>query len=102
MEAYLTKSDKADKKFKVKITEGNKVKTIHFGNKGSLDFTSGKRTEQERLNYLKRHSVREDFNNIFSAGAWSANALWNKKTLQSSLKDMEKKFKLKIKTKSIN
>jgi hypothetical protein len=98
LQAILTKSNLATKKYKVIITDKyGKSKTIHFGQKGALDFTSGKRTEQERLNYLKRHRVNEDFNNLLTAGSWSSNLLWNKPTINEAIKDIESKFNIKIK-----
>jgi hypothetical protein len=98
LQAILTKSNLATKKYKVIITDKDgKSKTIHFGQKGALDFTSGKRTEQERLNYLKRHRVNEDFNNLLTAGFWSANLLWTKPTINEAIKDVESKFNIKIK-----
>lgn len=97
IQARLTRSLIPTKKYKVVLTDKDgKTKTIHFGYRGAKDFTSGLRTEQERLNYLKRHKVNEDFNNLYTAGAWSANLLWNKKTLKQSIADMERRFNIKI------
>ena len=56
IQAILLKSKIPTKKFKVVITDkDSKTTTIHFGLRGALDFTSEKRTEQQRINYLKRH-----------------------------------------------
>ena len=68
---------------------------IHFGAKGASTFVDGKRSEIERQNYLKRHDVREDFNNPKSAGALSAALLWGKsKSLEKNHNDFMKKFKI--------
>ena len=70
-------------------------KKIHFGAKRASTFIDGKRTEKERQNYLKRHDVREDFNNPKSAGSLSAGLLWGKsKSLNKNHQDFMKKFKI--------
>jgi len=69
------KSTRKGKRFVAIFDDGTKV---HFGSgaKGASTYIDGKRTEEERKNYLKRHDVREDFNNPKSAGALSAGILW--------------------------
>jgi hypothetical protein len=93
MEIILRKSDKKDKKFKVTINN----KTIYFGNKGSSDFTINK-NEITKENYLKRHQKRENWNldGILSAGFWARWLLWNKDTIDKSVKDIENRFNIKI------
>jgi hypothetical protein len=66
-------STRKDKRFMAIFKDGTKV---HFGAKGASTYIDGKRSEKERQNYLKRHDVREDFNNYKSAGALSAGILW--------------------------
>jgi hypothetical protein len=93
----LSKSNKPEKKFMVsfKNPKTNRNKTIHFGSAGMDDYTISKDPEQKQR-YIIRHSAREDWNNLSSSGAWAKNILWNQTTLRSSIKDMEKKFKIKI------
>ena len=68
---------------------------IHFGLKGASTFIDGKRTEVERNNYLKRHDVREDFNNPKTAGSLSANILWgNSKSLEKNHQDFMRKYNI--------
>jgi hypothetical protein len=67
------KSTRKGKRFVAIFDDGTKV---HFGAKGASTYIDGKRTTEERNNYLKRHDVREDFNNPKSAGALSAGLLW--------------------------
>ena len=86
----LTKSKSKNKKFK--ITNG---KTLNFGQKGASDFTIHKDPKRKK-NYINRHKTREDFNDLNSAGAWSKNLLWNKNTLNKSIKDMENRFNINI------
>ena len=86
----LEKSNKKNKKFMIK-----NGKIIHFGSKGYSDFTISKDINKKK-NYIKRHIVNEDFNNLNSAGAWAKNILWNKKTIKSSIKNMENRFNINI------
>ena len=88
----IEKSNRKDKRFMATYNDGTK---IHFGAKGASTFIDGKRSETERQNYLKRHDVREDFNNVKSAGSLSANLLWGKsKNLNKNHQDFMKKFKI--------
>ena len=66
-------STRKGKRFLAIFDDGTKV---HFGAKGASTYIDGKRTIEERNNYLKRHDVREDFNNPKTAGALSAGLLW--------------------------
>ena len=85
-------STRKGKRFVATYADGTKV---HFGSKGASTFIDGKRTEIERQNYLKRHDVREDFNNPKSAGALSAALLWGKSmSLDKNHQDFMKKFKI--------
>ena len=68
-------------------------KTIHFGAEGMSDFTIHKDTKRKER-YLARHRKREDWNNPKTAGALSRWILWNKPTLDGSIKDFKKRFKL--------
>lgn len=92
----LEKSEKPDKRFKV-IVDG---KTIHFGSgrpTGLGAFIDHKNENIKRA-WEARHRVREDWtkSGIKTAGFYAKNILWNKKTLDESIKDTEKKFDLKI------
>jgi hypothetical protein len=88
----IENSTRKDKRFMATYADGTK---IHFGSKGASTYIDGKRTEKERQNYLKRHDVREDFNNPKSAGALSASLLWgSSKSLNKNHQDFMKKFKI--------
>ncbi len=63
---------------------------IAFGAKGSLTFTDGA-TELQRTNYIKRHSVREDFTKIGPASL-SRYILWSKKTLSQGIAEFRRRF----------
>lgn len=72
-------------------------KIVHFGARGYEDFTThGDETRKER--YLARHKTNEDWtkSGINTAGFWSRWLLWNKPTIKESVKDIEKRFGVKI------
>ena len=91
---YLAKSNRSDKKYMVRVEN----KTVHFGARGMSDFTIHKDPERKQR-YIARHKKRENWtkSGIKSAGFWSLHLLWNKSSLQSSIKDIENKFNVKIK-----
>lgn len=93
MKTYtLSKSKSKNKKFK--ITNG---KTINFGDNRYEDFTKHKDPNRKRL-YILRHKKREDWtkSGIDTAGFWSKHILWNKNTLNKSIKDTENRFNIDI------
>lgn len=69
----------------------NREKRVRFGAVGYDDFTMTGDEERKRL-YLQRHSKNEKWNDIATAGAWSKNLLWNKKSITASLADIKRKF----------
>jgi hypothetical protein len=90
----LSKSTRKDKKWKVETPEG---KTIHFGAAGYSDFTLHKNLARKNL-YIMRHQMNENWtkSGINTAGFWSYWLLWNKPTLEASIRDTERKFEIKI------
>ena len=74
--------------------QDKKVKTVHFGGKGYSDYTKHKDDNRKNL-YLRRHRKRENWDNYMSAGSLSRYILWNMKSLDGSIKDYKKRFKLK-------
>ena len=96
----LSRSEKPTKKFKVFV--GTQV--VHFGAKGMSDYTINQDPERKRL-YIKRHDplrrkkAREDWSKsgIKTAGFWSRWLLWNKPTLNESIQNIEKRFRVSIK-----
>lgn len=95
---FLSKSDKKTKKYFVTSPSGKKV---YFGAKGYQDFTMHKDPERKQR-YINRHSGggREDWSKkgLETAGFWSRWLLWNEPTIESSIKSIEKKFGIKIKS----
>lgn len=88
----LSKSKRKDKKWQVKFEDG---KVVHFGAEGYLDYTQHG-DPKRKTQYIQRHQTAEDWNDIRTAGFWSRWLLWNLPTIQQSIRDIEKKFKVKI------
>lgn len=72
-------------------TETNKEKTVKFGAKGYEDYTIHK-DEERKERYIKRHA-KDNLTDPLSAGALSMFILWNKPTIEESLKDYLTRFK---------
>jgi len=72
----LEKSNKPNKKLAITFSEPNL--TIHFGSKNSSTFLDH-HDKVKRSNYLKRHKVNEDWNQV-NAGSLSAYILWGSST----------------------
>jgi len=100
-------SDKPDKKYMaIFLIDNEKTKTVHFGSKGMRDFTLiNNKSSQFYLPktldrnvvkdaYIRRHRAREDWTNPLTAGALSRWILWDKRSLDSSIKAFKKRFKL--------
>ena len=94
MDIIIKPSTRKNKKF-MAIIDGKK---IHFGQKGASDYTKNK-DKTRKTRYITRHKKRENWtkSGIKTAGFFSRWLLWNKPTLKQSIKDIEARFKLKIK-----
>ena len=93
---YLYPSNLKKKKYVVKFIneQTRRINTIHFGAAGMSDYTLHKDDNRKAL-YKLRHA-NDNINDLSYAGAWSMQVLWNKKSLEESIKDMEKRFKITI------
>jgi hypothetical protein len=94
----LTISKRKDKKYMI-ITPDNKK--INFGGikpneEPYSDFTHH-HDEERKERYINRHKKNENFNDLNTSGAWSRWLLWEKPTMNESIKNMEKQFNIKIK-----
>lgn len=87
---YLYRSSRNGKKLMV-THQGN---TIHFGQKGADDMLIHK-NEDRKNRYISRHKW-EDWTDLTKAGSWARWILWNLPTLKESIKNMEKKFNIRI------
>jgi hypothetical protein len=72
------------------VCKPSERKTIQFGSKGSLTYSSGA-TDQQKDAYIARHSVNEDWSKI-NAGSLSRYILWSSKTLAGGIANFRKKF----------
>jgi hypothetical protein len=99
----IKKSSKSKKKLMAIFYDDTKkkIKTLHFGSSPNKDFTiyskelSKEGAEKKRENYIKRHQVRENFNDFMTSGSLSRWVLWNKPKLSDSIRDYKRRFKLK-------
>jgi hypothetical protein len=87
----IEKSTRKGKRFMATYKNG---KVVHFGSDvGSTYIDEG--DVLKRDNYIKRHSVREDFNNPYSASALSRWLLWgDSKSLDLNHKAFMRQFKV--------
>jgi len=87
-----------DKKYKAVFrNKDNRKKTLHFGAKGMSDYTKHK-DDKRKQRYLARHNpkyTKENWKVPDTPGSLSRWILWNKPTLESSINDYKKRFKLK-------
>lgn len=71
---------------------GDKIKTIQFGDKRYENYTIHKNEKRKEL-YRKRHH-KDKINEPMTAGALSWWILWNLKTMNESIKDYEQRFNI--------
>lgn len=95
----FSKSNVKNKRFKAVFYDDDKIrfKTVHFGLYPFKKYGAyiDHKDEELKKNYIKRHRVNEDWNDEFKAGTLSKFILWNKKSLNQSINDYVKHFKLK-------
>jgi len=98
----ISRSSNSEKKLMAVFedSEGKKIKTTHFGQRGASDYT--KHGDKERMQrYLERHgggtitSTKEDWKDPTTAGSLSRWILWNKPSLSASFNDYKSRFGLK-------
>jgi len=69
-------------------------KTVRFGTSSNYVLNPDK-TKDDRKNYLKRHRVRENWDNPLTAGSLSRHILWgDSRSLHKNIRDFKRKFKL--------
>ena len=86
---------KAKKMTVVVVNKNGRKKTIHFGATGYSDYTIHK-DPARRDRYDARHRSRENWKDPMTAGFWAKWILWNKPTINASIRDTAKRFNLKI------
>ena len=88
----LQQSPRKDKKYVIRFEEPTMA--IHFGAKGSSTYLDH-HDKLKRENYLKRHSVNEDWSKV-NAGSLSAYLLWGDSTnLETNLRVFLDTFRIK-------
>ena len=92
---HIKKANDNKHKFEAVLEDGPKTYNIAFGAKGYSDFTKHK-DETRKSSYIARHKVREDWtkDGVLAPGFWSRWVLWNKPTIEESVKYTIKKFHL--------
>jgi len=86
-------SQKPEKKLVAIIEKNGRQKKINFGSKGSKTYISGASIKVKDA-YIKRHEVRENWNNI-NPGSLSRYILWGKsKDINKNIKFYKNKFNL--------
>ena len=89
MVEVITKKSNNSKKKHNAVIDGKK--TVSFGASGYSDFTKHK-DEDRRKKYIARHKPSQDWNDHKTAGFYAKNILWNKPTIEASVRDTNKKF----------
>jgi hypothetical protein len=97
MSYILTDATNKAKRYQITTPEG---KNIQFGSRAHENFTIHG-DEKRKTSYLKRHSKNENWtkSGIDTAGYWSRWLLWNEPTIDESIKDIEKRFGIKVQNK---
>jgi hypothetical protein len=95
METYFLKtSDRKGKRF---VMEMPSLKhSHHFGSDVGKTFIEHGDLKKKSA-WIARHKNDKGYNNKHSGIFYSKNLLWNKPTLKQSIKDVEKRFNIKIK-----
>ena len=95
MYVSIGKSTRAGKKMMAIFYDEakKKIKTTHFG-ADTYESYPDHQDLQRKMNYLGRHEKKENWNDYMTAGSLSRWILWNRPTLNESIKDYMRKFKL--------
>ena len=91
MDIVITKSSTKHKKFDALI-DGKQ--NISFGDSNYSDYAKHKDPKRKNK-YIARHKNNERWgkDGVVSAGFWARYLLWNKKTITSSVDDINNRFK---------
>lgn len=89
---FKVSNRKGKKMIAVFYNDNKVVKTTHFGQKGSITYVEGA-SVQKRNNYIKRHSINEDWRWFDRPGTLSAYILWNSPDIDKNIEIYKKEFK---------
>jgi hypothetical protein len=93
----FAKSDRAGKKYMVKLEKNGRTKTVHFGDSSMKDFTSFSPSirASHKSRYLSRHAKREHWTDPTTAGFWSRWVLWgDSSSVKANLASTKRRFHL--------
>ena len=93
---YLYKAINGKNKYSIQFINHStgKLNTRHFGQFGASDYTINKNDNTKRL-YKLRHAS-DNINDLSFSGCWAWWLLWNMKTIEESIKDMQERFNINI------
>jgi hypothetical protein len=90
----IKKSNRAGKKLMATFETGNqRKKVIHFGQQGAGDYTKH-HDKERRKRYITRHRKDLGTGNPARAGYLSMFVLWNKPSLQASIRDYKRRVNI--------
>ena len=89
---HATRSSRKDKKYMVRVNG----RLIHFGAKYYDDYTTHG-DDRRKANYLARHR-NGNWADENTAGFWARWILWNKPTIAGSIKDINSRFNLNVRS----
>ena len=95
MKLYIYDSARQGKRFVAIFVKNDIIQfTSNFGSKNGMTFVDHGDIIK-RANYLKRHSVNEEWDDPFTAGSLSRWILWgNSDDIETNIKLFKKKFNL--------
>lgn len=100
MKVSFTTSPNQKYKLRATFTDGlGNIKKVDFGANGYMDYIQystidEKEADKHRKAYIARHKVNQDWNDYMSKGALSRWILWEKRTIQSAIRNYKKMFDL--------
>ena len=97
---FITPSENGKTKYTLliecrKCIGHNKLHTIlKIGSYPHSDYIKSNGDNQKKQAYLARHKPREDWtiNGVLTKSFWARFLLWNKKTLEESIRDIQQRF----------
>ena len=102
----IVKSSNSAKKWTAIFMVDDKEKKVDFGQNNYRDFVLINDKDSKfylpklvdrnvvKASYIRRHEKNENWNNPLTAGALSRFILWNKKSLNASIRDFKRRFKV--------
>lgn len=90
----IKKLNHGPKKYIAEIHYLDKIKKVTFGAKGYKDYTkypSSVRDKHKKA-YIARHKDNENWLNPLSAGFYARYILWNKPTIDKSIRNLNRRF----------